>query len=213
MSKQHRFVGFCFILILANYACVSNENRNGNSNNAASGNQSTRPAPTPVPTVTPAPIAALLVSEDDAYNDVIDGDGRKPSTTLPGIDLVAVQLEKTGSEIKATFKASNPFPGRLPSGTSAIWQISICGADGNKCNLLGAKLIASEWTAFIYDMTTNRNLYVQKPTVSGNNLSVGFPLSDLPNLRMPSNWWADSEYNGKWEDRVPDKNEAKFPAP
>lgn len=159
-----------------------------------------------------APEAPIAVSQSDDANDVADGNGRRPPTMLAGIDLVGVQLEKNGSEMRATFKANTAFANSLASGTSAIWQISICGADGNKCNLLGAKLIGSEWTAFVYDMTTNRNVYVQEPTVTGNTLVVSFPLRNLPNLRIPSNWSATAEYDGKWEDRVPNKNEAKFPA-
>jgi hypothetical protein len=200
------------LMTLLNCALPS-DNRNREANSSASRKESSTPGTTAAPVVTPAPTAVpIAVSQSDDANDVADGNGRKPPTKLAGIDLMAVQLEKTNSEMIATFTANTAFAHSLPSGRSAIWQISICGADGNKCNLLGAKLIGSEWTAFVFDMTTNRNVYVQKPTVTGNTLVVSFPLSNLPNLRIPSNWWAAAEYDGKWEDRVPNKNEAKFPA-
>jgi hypothetical protein len=143
---------------------------------------------------------------------VADGDGRKPPTKLSGADLVGVRLELAESHLTVTFEATDPIPTNVPAGASALWQVEAWSKDGSQGYYLGAKLVGSEWQAFVFDLKTATNVYVKSPSVSGKRLVANFPLSRLPNLAPSFTWSGVTEYDGKWSDKVPDEGKAPFPA-
>lgn len=166
------------------------------------------PANRPSP---PPPAVSVSASHKDAAGDVADGDGRKPPTKLGGMDLVGVQLELVESSLKVTFEANDPIPTSIPAGASALWQVEAWSKDGSQGYYLGAKLVGSEWQAFVFDLKTATNVYVQNPSAGGRKLIANFPIGQLPDLAPPFTWSAATEYDGKWGDKVPDEGKAQFP--
>lgn len=173
--------------------------------NARSSNNSAPPASN-----TPAPITGSS-AQQDATGDVRDGNNQKPSQKLPGIDLTSTRIESAGSGLQITFTATNDFQATIPSDQSAVWHVNACTPDGNRCCILGAKVVGSEWMAYITETSSGRNTYVSPPVIKGKELLVTFPHDRLPNwMQAPFKWWAASEWNGKWEDRVPEEGKDIF---
>ncbi|MCA1627999.1 MAG: hypothetical protein LC742_08555 [Acidobacteria bacterium] len=150
-------------------------------------------------------------SQDDATGDVRDGNYQKPNQKLPGIDLAATRIESIGSDLKVTFTATNDFQVSIPSDQSAVWHVNACTPDGNRCCILGAKVVGSEWMAYITETSPVRNTYVSPPVIKGKELLVTFPHNKLPDwIQKPFKWWAASEWNGKWKDRIPEEGKDIF---
>lgn len=170
-------------------------------------------APVLKPSTSSPSTSLTIASQKDGIRDVADGNGNKPPTKLSGMDLVAVRLEMTDSDLKVTFQSNDTFPTSIRAGTSMLWQIEAWSKDKAQGYYLGAKLVESNWFVFIFNLQTASNEYVQIPSVSAKSLVANFPLQRLPNLVAPFTWSATSEYDGKWRDNIPDVGEAYFPAP
>lgn len=187
---------FCLSLI----GCGSPQsNSNSINNNGAS--SPTLPAP-----ISSSPTVTGSSTQEDAVGDVRDGNYRKPKQKLSGIDLVSVKIESAGADLKVTFTANTDFPGSRPPNQSAIWDISACTPDRNRCCTFGSKVVEAEWLAYIFDMRTTRNTYVNVPLIRGKELIMILPYDKLPEwMRRPFKWWATSEWGGTWKDRIPDE--------
>jgi hypothetical protein len=187
----------------------------GCSSPASNSNVQTRnDAPTSsTPTSQPSSITGNSSFEDGA-GDVLDGNYRKPRQKLPGIDLANVSIEALGSDLRVTFAARSDFPDSLANDHSAVWHISACTPDGKRCCLFGAKAVGAEWIAYISEASKGSNTYLSQPVIQGNKLIITVPQDKLPNwMQNPFKWWADSEWNGTWADRVPDEGKDMFNAP
>jgi hypothetical protein len=167
-----------------------------------------------VPTQTNAAVITGSSFQEDAIGDVLDGNYRKPTQKLPGIDIRSIQIESVGPDLKVVFTSNSDFPTTMPPDQSAVWHINACTPDGNRCCLFGAKVVRSEWIAYISEMTPPSNTYVKSPVIKGNELIVTLPHERLPEwMRKPFKWWASSEWNGNWEDRMPDEGRDILNAP
>lgn len=166
-------------------------------------------------TVSPAPAAIIgSSSQEDAIDDVRNGNYQKPQQELPGIDLTATTIESVGVNLKVTFKSSSSFPATIPVAQSAVWTITACTPSGDQCLICGAKVIGNEWLTYLFDMSSARNTYVSPPVLKGNELMVELPRDRLPGwMQRPFTWSADSEWNGIWKDRIPDTGEGILNAP
>lgn len=204
MTKNgwHLYIALAVVFLASNCNTPSDVQNRSNVSNSAS---------VTIPSPSPSAISSTA-SQKDGINDVADGNGRKPPTKLSGVDLTGVQLEMTGSDLKVTFEANDPFPASTPAGTSALWQVEAWSKDKSQGYYLGAKLVESKWYVFIFNLKTYTNEYVSDPSVSGKKLVASFPLSRLPNLAPSFTWSATAEYDGKWRDKIPDQGEVSFPA-
>ena len=190
------------LLITSNCMTSSNVKNESNANNSSSVNK-----PSPSPTV-----ISSIASQKDGTNDVVDGDDRQPPTKLNGMDLISLQLEMAGSDLKVTFEANDPIPTSIPAGKSALWQVEAWSKDKTQGYYLGVKLVESKWYAFVFNLKTAVNVYVENSSVSGNKLVASFPIKQLPNLTPSFIWSATTEYDGKWRDEIPDEGMVSFPA-
>lgn len=146
------------------------------------------------------------VFQEDASGDVVDGNYKKPRNSLPGVDLIGVRLEATGSDLRVTFTSKDNFPDRLAADQSAVWHITACTPDGKQCCLFGAKLVGSERIAYISEFNPPTNSYLQSPIINGKEMIVVLPSSKFSSvLRQPFKWQAFAEWGGIWEDSVPDE--------
>jgi hypothetical protein len=195
----------CSLIFLSITASCISQPGVGNGTNVSNSAPVNRQTP-------PPPALSGTASQKDGTNDVADGDGRKPPANLGGVDLVNMQLQIVESNLQVTFESSDPLPSSIPAGASTLWQVEVWSKEGSQGYYLGAKLVGSEWQAFIFNVKTATNMYVQSPSVSGKKLVANFPLSQLPNLGSTFTWSAVSEYDGKWGDEVPDEGKASFPA-
>ena len=192
------------IILLFNFAC-SRQPQPVTVNGMPVAKQTATDLPIPL-----QPISNIAFQKD-GINDVTDGNNKKPSKILNGIDLKETRLEIVDSVLTVTFESNTEIPRNLPTGESSVWEIKIWNKDKTQGYQLGAKVAGSEWFVFIFNLKTFNNIYVEKPSISGNKLTANFPLSNLPNLEPPFSWSAASEYDGKWSDRIPDNGEASFP--
>lgn len=211
MTKNtHRACLVLAAVFLVGSSCTTSSDVKNESDVKASAQMNTQallPSPSPYPSAT-----STTASQKDGVNDVSDGNGSKPPTKLPGIDLTGVQLEVAGSDLKLTLEANDPFPTSTPAGTSALWQIEAWSKDKSQGYYFGAKLVESKWYVFIFNLKTYTNEYFQNPSVSGKKLSASFPLKQLPNLAPSFTWSVIAEYEGTWRDKIPNDGEASFPA-
>ncbi len=194
--------GFICLSIMANCVTPSGVKNESNVNNSATTN---KPSPTPS-------AISSTASQKDGTNDVADGDGRKPPTKLSGMDLIGVQLEMNGSDLKVTFEANDSIPTSISTGKSALWQVEAWSKDKTQGYYLGAKLVESKWYVFIFNLKTASNVYVGDPQVSGKKLVATFPIKQLPNLAPSFTWSAATEFDGKWGDKIPNEGKVSFPA-
>lgn len=143
---------------------------------------------------------------EDPAGDVRDGNHQKPSQKLPGTDLSKTTIETAGPNLTITFTVHGNFQEAIQPGQSAVWTVTACNQDGHGCCIVGAKQIGGEWLTYVFDMSTSRNTYLSKPTVSGSQLTVTAKLEELPTtMRSSFRWFAESEWDGKWRDRIPDE--------
>lgn len=165
--------------------------------------------------VQPAPARIIDSStEADAEGDVRDEKGIKLKHPLPGIDLVAVKLERVKSGLKITFTASAAFPKSLPQDQSAIWGMTACSKDGKRCVNIDGKVKGSSWQTTVSDLKGNRNVYIDPPTFDGKNLVITVGIEKLPDWMLkPFDWWANAEWKNKWKDRVPELGKDTTTAP
>lgn len=169
-------------------------------------NENTNSAPSkPAASSHPARLTGSSFQSDPS-GDVRDGNDVKSKQMLPGADLTNVKLEAVDSGLSITFTASSEFPQSGAGNQSAIWSINACTPDGNRCLSISAKVVGSEWMAFTFDMKTSRNTYISAPTIKGKDLSITVAQDKLPDwMSQPFKWRADSEWDGKWKDQVPDE--------
>lgn len=164
-------------------------------------------------TQTPQPVSRIS-SETDHVGDVDNGNKRKLREKLPGIDLTNARIESFDLGYKLTLTASSDFPITMPTDEAAVWQATLCAPNGDRCCLVGAKIVEREWMAYIFEMTPGRNIYIDKPVVAGNVLVVSVPSDKLPDwARNPFNWWVVSERQEGWKDRIPDAGKDFLNAP
>ena len=152
--------------------------------------------------------------QEDAAGDVRDGNHRKPSQKLPGIDLTRVSIEAVESDLKITYTSGSDFPVSAPSDESAVWEVTACTPDGSRCCMLGAKIIGAEWKTHVFTLEPAYNVYAGTSLIRGRELVVSIPQDKLPEwMGRPFTWWADSEWNGNWSDRVPDEGKEILSSP
>lgn len=153
-------------------------------------------------------------SRQDAAGDVRDGNYQRPRQTLPGVDLTSIRIESAGPSLLVTFTSSDDFPSSVAAGQSAVWTITACTPDGGQCCICGAKVVGNEWLAHVFDMRSARNTYVTPPIIRGKELIVECPRDKLPDwMSKPFKWWADSEWDGRWKDRIPNEGKDILNAP
>ena len=193
---------------LVSAGCVSPSlNRNSQRANPVSAPAS------PAPTSNPSGITGSSFQED-AAGDVRDGNHRKPGQKLPGIDLTRVRVESVESDLKVTFTSDSDFPAGLPADQSAIWQVTACTPDGSRCCMFGAKVIGDEWKTHVFTMNPAYNVYAGASQIRSGELIITIPQDKLPEwMGQPFKWWADSEWNGNWSDRVPDEGKEILSSP
>jgi hypothetical protein len=188
--------------------CVSPSlDRNAQGANQASASAS--------PTSTPSPSRITGSSfQDDAAGDVRDGNHRKPSQKLPGIDLTRVRIDAVGPNLNVTFTSASDFPAGLPPDQTAVWEVTACTPDGGRCCMFGVKAIGADWKTHVFTMEPAYNVYAGSSQVRGGELFLTVPQDKLPEwMGQPFKWWADSEWNGNWSDRVPDEGKEILSSP
>lgn len=166
----------------------------------------------PAPPEIPKPTAPARVIgselESDPAGDVRDRDDVKLKQPLPGLDITSVRLEGVDSGLKITFSASTDFPKSLPRDQSAIWGITACTPGGKHCLTIDARVREVSWQGTVFDMTANRNIYIDPPAINGKDLIIKVDVEKLPDwMRQPFEWSADSEWSigrSRWNDHVPD---------
>ena len=157
---------------------------------------------------------AKSATVSDPTGDVRDGNKQKPTQKLPGADLTAASIEAVGPDFKITFTSDSDFQSTIQPAVSAVWMVSACNQDGSGCCLIGARVAGGEWVAYVFDETTSRNTYIGKPAINATQLTFTVKQGELPpSLRVPFNWSAESDWDGKWEDRAPDAGDDFLHAP
>ena len=203
IATKFGLISLIALWIFGLIGCLSTDNVNRTETNSS--NKSAEAASTAKSNSTPIKGRSV---EKDISGDVRDGDYRKPRQEIPGIDLVNVELVSVESDLQVTFRSSSFMPKSAPNDEGGVWHVTACTPDGNQCCFFGAKVLAAEWKAYIFDMETARYTFVGAPIVRGNDLIVTLPNDKLPKwMGRPFKWWADSEWEGTWSDRVP--NEGK----
>lgn len=72
--------------------------------------------------------------------------------------------------------------------------------------MFGAKVIGADWKTHVFTLDPAYNVYAGTSLIKGRDLIVTIPQDKLPEWTgQPFRWWADSEWNGRWSDRVPDE--------
>ena len=117
---------------------------------------------------------------------------------------------QVGAATFVTFRTADSIPKTLPAGKSALWQVSVWNKEKTQGYKLGIKLVDSKWFVFVFDSTSLKQINLTDPEIDGNKLIAKFPMSNLPKITNSFTWFADSEFDGKWSDRIPNSGEINF---
>jgi hypothetical protein len=117
------------------------------------------------------------------------------------LDLVTVELEKSGDEMTATF-VTDSAP---PTSDTVLWSLSVASADGNDAAQLGVKILDGEEIGhFIFDFGSSDQRNLTDPVeFDGRRTVAAFPIDVIDALKPGGHWHAALNVDGTDVDFCP----------
>lgn len=149
--------------------------------------------------VTTVPDVEATLSQGNARIEGESGtvsgtDADEPGTIPSGIDLTAVDLDSDGETLTVTFEVADEIPETLEEETSILWTIQTWDEDTLQYSL-ETRLQGSEWTVGVHSVSPNRFVELpDTPDVRGNQLTVQFPATSMPEIPEQFGWTALTEW-------------------
>jgi hypothetical protein len=189
-----------------------------------------QPTASPVPTPAPAaPTAASQLPATDAgptpsppvHSDALVGssrtesaagtvrgdDGETPDVDLPGIDLLAVEVEGSGTELWVYWYTAQTAPTGAEAGQTIVWAVEIW-MDGQPLYDLVVRWTHNARQILIVDRETGEEDVLRLASVFADRVEAPYWGYLLPKITGPFQWiayasWTD-ETGQTWMDRAPD---------
>lgn len=157
----------------------------------------TAPNVTPIPSGTPAAPAPTT----DPVGDVTDPAGQAPPDPVPAADLRAVTVDRTDGHLLIGWVLAGPPPPAVSG--SLLWTLETQMASGRAYQISVQQVGARLFTG-VFDWRTGRQQPLTSgPQVAEDRLLLRVPLTAVPDLSGPFRWFALTQLDGAFEDRVP----------
>ncbi|MGE0539235.1 MAG: hypothetical protein AB7R89_03565 [Dehalococcoidia bacterium] len=123
-------------------------------------------------------------------------DEESPPVSRPHLDLTGVRLDADASTLTITYELAGPVPTRVADDDFILFVVTTFVGDQSGYQL-GAKLIGSEWTVFVFDLRGARQTNLNgDPEINGTSLTVHFPVAAVERLTDGFRWYARTEAGG-----------------
>jgi hypothetical protein len=204
----------CALLAAATFGAGCGDGSEGPSFRATLPSGTATPRPVPTSTPLPPPSAANpfkgSAQVDDATGDV-DGQGDIP----PGIDLRAVRIMPSESQLVFTWYPTETAQTSVGAGNTAGWTVELANGDQPVYDVT-VRVVDKEWDILIVDRATGEETKHRIASIYRDRIEVPYPASQLRKLDPAFSWTARAEWTdgagNVWVDRVPDgEARATFP--